>query len=133
MNKHYVEGYSYYFTREELKKLPEFKEIPESDFFDLKPSLMILKIRRDKVFKVFIQTGNYCRQILYFPICSSKSLRLPYEQTYKGIAKYVIGLMESGQLAWLDLLEYYESHHESYEDFIKRITNEYVLKEGANL
>lgn len=115
-----IDGYTYQLSRADVKYIPKLNNCSDSDFFDYQPSIFVLKAgsRKNKVFKVFIQVGNCSQQILILPICNCAAVstpngefRLPYEQSYDGVAQYALRIATSGQINWQSLIAEYNKNH----------------------
>ena len=122
-----IEGYAYELSKTDVESLPEFNSLTESDFIEFKPSIFILKsgYRKNKVFKAFAQIGDCSKQIAYLPIANCTTVQipgdefqLPYEESYDGVALYVLQLLSSGRIDLQDLISEYKKNRIELEEIL---------------
>ncbi len=114
------EGYAYRITEIDVKDIPAFKD---RDIIELQPMITILKCgsRKHKFFQVNIQLGNICsKQVGFFEIL--KTDFYPFEQTFDGVYDFILSRLKN--FDWNDLLEEFDEKNETYEDYLRRISDE---------
>lgn len=124
MKKSRAEGYSYKLTENDASNIIAFKD---RDITELQPTITVLKCgsSKHKYFRVDISLGNICsKQVCFFEIL--KTDFYPFKQTFDGVCNFMLQHIEL--LDWESLLAEHDVKCETYEDFLRRISNEIKSK-----